>query len=321
MSKKLSAVGLITIALCFYCAFSFVPSRAAEENRTVNIKIEDYPNAFQNKEPVKIIGLYHGTTLLRSGEDFQADKDWLRDLRFMVKNVSDQSIRSIILSLDLAEDNLPVGDPARRVRRIDIHYGRGYLYTREPDTRVPDALLKPGEVASFGYNLKNDHHHSLPNKGVIFLGAVVFEDIDKGWYAPTYAVRCGRSWCADPDKPYRVGQVRKGATMLKASFVSKQPQDQDKPQDLTVQERYMTEPPLAILNARRTDEGLTVEVQNRGLAPVEYFELHMAGTRVFAGRNSIDVRHLNHPKNLEQEPLSLAPCIFARNVNTDSQPT
>src|SRR5262245_35636524 len=80
-------------------------------------------------------------------------------------------------------------------------------------------------------------------------------------------------------------------------------QAQDGPQDLTVQERYMTEPPLAILNARRTDEGLTVEVQNRGLAPIEYFELHMQGSRVWAGRNSIDLRHLNHPKNAEQAEL------------------
>jgi hypothetical protein len=233
----------------------------------------------------------------------------------MVKNVSDQSIREIILHLDLPTDDPKVGD-----RRIDIHYGRGYLYTREPDTRVPDVLLKPGEIASFSYNtnnpkaydflighLKNDHLYSLPTRGTVFLGAVVFEDIDKGWYAPTYAVRCGTSWCGDPDKPYRMGQVRKGATMLKASFVSKQPQEQEGPKDLTISPDYMSVPPLTILNARRTDEGLTVEVQNNGLAPIEYFELHLSGSRVWAGRNSLDVTHRDHPKNLEQPVLSLAP--------------
>jgi len=89
--------------------------------------------------------------------------------------------------------------------------------------------------------------------------------------------------------------------------VPKTTKAQDGPQVLTVQERYMTEPPLTILNARRTDEGLTVEVQNRGLAPIEYFELHLSSARVWAGRNSLHENHLNHPKNLEQVELSLAP--------------
>src|SRR5215510_16468717 len=111
MLKKLSATGLVAISLCLCCAFSLKPKVAQQP---VNIKIKDYPNAFQNKEPVKIIGLYLGTTLLKSGEDFYADKDWLGDLRLMVKNVSDQSIREIILHLDL-----PTDDPKDGFMRID----------------------------------------------------------------------------------------------------------------------------------------------------------------------------------------------------------
>src|SRR5262249_3854637 len=129
----------------------------------------------------------------------------------------------------------------------------------------------------------------LPVKGVIFLGAVVFEDIDKGWYAPTYAVRCGTSWCADPDKPYQ-----------------RQPQTQDGPQDLTIQQRYMTDPPLALFNARLTDDELTVEVQQTGRAPIEYVELDL-GVRVRAGRNSMTKSLNDDPENLERAVLSLAP--------------
>ena len=58
--------------------------------------------------------------------------------------------------------------------------------------------------------------------------------------------------------------------MLKASAafseIPKQPQDQDGPKDLTISRDYMSVPPLTILNARRTEEGLTVEVQNTGPA-------------------------------------------------------
>jgi len=91
------------------------------------------------------------------------------------------------------------------------------------------------------------------------------------------------------------------------SVVPKTTKAQDEPQDLTVQERYMTEPPLAILNARRTDEGLTVEVQNKGLAPIEYFELNLIGACVWEGRNSLTEQFRDDPRNLEQEELSLAP--------------
>ena len=77
---------------------------------------------------------------------------------------------------------------------------------------------------------------------------------------------------------------------------------------MTLQQRYVTEPPLTILNARRTDKELTVEVQNRGLAPIEYFELEVdINIRVKAGRNSTTESLRDDPKNLEQAELSLAP--------------
>jgi hypothetical protein len=91
------------------------------------------------------------------------------------------------------------------------------------------------------------------------------------------------------------------------SVVPSKPQDQDGPKDLTVMQDPMSIAPLAILNARRTDEGLSVEVQNRGLAPIEYFELHLSDRRVWAGRNSVSERHRDDPRNLEQPVLSLAP--------------
>jgi hypothetical protein len=58
--EKLSASGLIALALCLCCAFSLKPKVAQQP---ISIKIEDYPNAFQNREPVKIIGLYLGRRL------------------------------------------------------------------------------------------------------------------------------------------------------------------------------------------------------------------------------------------------------------------
>ena len=92
------------------------------------------------------------------------------------------------------------------------------------------------------------------------------------------------------------------------SAVPKMTKAQDGPQKMTLQQRYVTEPPLTILNARRTDKELTVEVQNRGLAPVEYFELEVdINIRLKAGRNTLRVSLRGDPENFERVALSLAP--------------
>jgi len=92
------------------------------------------------------------------------------------------------------------------------------------------------------------------------------------------------------------------------SAVPKMTKAQDGPQKMTLQQRYVTEPPLTILNARRTDKELTVEVQNRGLAPIEYFELEVdINIRLKAGLNSMSKGLRDDPENLERAALSLAP--------------
>lgn len=248
MSKKLSIASVALLVLCLCYAFSSSRSTSkAQDLKTVNIKAEDYPLAYQNKEPVKIVGLYLGTTLLKSGEDFQADKDWLRDLRIMVKNVSDQPIRQVILWLDLPMNDLPFTDPKFQIKRIEIPYGRGYWTMRTPDAKVPEVLLAPGKMAMFGYDTNNpnayshltkhlgkDHEHSLPRKGSISLGAVVFEDVDKGWSLTKYVQRIGVDWHVDPSKthlnpalpPKRSGSNKSRAAMLKASFAAGKPSPQ-----------------------------------------------------------------------------------------------
>jgi hypothetical protein len=235
--RKYSGIVLAISLLCICCGFALKPAKSkprAQDLQTINIKAEDYPQAFQNKEPVKIIGLYLGDMLIKSGEDVQAGKHWLRDLRVLVKNVSDQSIRQVILELDL-----PTNESGSEGMRLKMHFGRDYFYSQTPDAKVPDVLVRPGEMATVSYN-RNDsdlyqrlqdslkgHHHSIPNKATLFLGAVVFEDTEKGWVAPAYSIRCGLSWCSDPSKPYKRIASRQSrierAAMLKSLVASGKP--------------------------------------------------------------------------------------------------
>jgi hypothetical protein len=216
MRRTISVVtiSLLTLGVCY--ALSLLPKKPvakAQGTETCNIRIEDFPKAYKNKEPVKIIGLYLGIESIQSGEDFQADKDWLRDLQIMVKNVSDQPIREVILNLDLPTTDLPMTDPNYAVERIEIRYGRDYWYLRDPDTRVPEVLIPPGGIARFSYNANFSDAYDvlvknlrmqrkiLPSRGYVSLEAVVFDDIDIGWTRTKYVVRTGpASWIVDPAK-------------------------------------------------------------------------------------------------------------------------
>jgi hypothetical protein len=225
--KTSSIIGAVALAAVFTLPIQL----RAQKSETINIKIEDYPQAYHNREPVKIIGLYLGTTLIKSGEDVQTGRDWLRDLRVMVKNVSDQPIRQLILYLDL-----PVSEPDADVRRIEIPCGRDYWYLREPSDKVPEILLEPGAVISFGYNTNNPkaysvlaahlqhEHKSLPSRGSVSLASVVFEDTDKGWYRMRYVMRTSEGWVFDPSKAHLNGGREKisrssgGARALRVSL-------------------------------------------------------------------------------------------------------
>jgi hypothetical protein len=217
--RKISVVGIVLIALAACCLFLLNPSKA-QETAAHNIRIEDYPNFFQNKEPVKIIGLYLGTEPITSGKDFQADKDWIRNLRIEIKNVSDQPIKEVILNFDF-----PVGvdvNDVPRLERVEIRYGRNYWYGpgRYVDTRNPEILIQPGETAmvSYEFNFSNDpdllaanlpliYRKELPNSGYVYLSAAVFGDTDRAWFMRRYLMRDEQNrWISDPSKSYLDGQ-------------------------------------------------------------------------------------------------------------------
>ncbi len=79
------------------------------------------------------------------------------------------------------------------------------------------------------------------------------------------------------------------------------------PQAITVVTRSATVVPITILSAIPTASGLAVQVRNDADAQVEYFELRLEGCRVWAGRSTIDVETVNHPKWFKQELLILKP--------------
>jgi hypothetical protein len=222
----------ISFAAILLCSIGVARAHYAKQTPAGgNIRIEDFKEAFQDKEPIKITGLYMGSKEVKSGEDFPAGEHWLPELRVMIKNVSTETIKQVVLNLDL-----PTGDERIGIRRVEMRYGRDYFNSRTPfDDQAPDVALAPGAVAMFGFNqnkpdlyerfikhIHNQHQATLPARGRISLGVVVFEDIDKGWSAPGFAIRTANGWAADPARPYlfkKQARANGSATMLKASYV------------------------------------------------------------------------------------------------------
>jgi hypothetical protein len=200
MSRKIPIISLITLLALLSCSFTISGHRAQGSQAGVNIKVWDH----RGKEPVKIVDLYLGGQLLKSGEDFQAGKDWLGGLTVRVKNVSDQPVKEVILFLEM--DTGTKGPHGLQLdKRVRIPYGRSYYYSRNANVGQ-DIVIPPGGTAMISYNSNliqalRDGSYTLPNRGKIFVATVVFGDLDHGWTGGTYISRdpTGR-WAVDQSK-------------------------------------------------------------------------------------------------------------------------
>ncbi|MGB9181766.1 MAG: hypothetical protein WCB68_21225 [Pyrinomonadaceae bacterium] len=69
---------------------------AAAQDKVV--EIDNFPNS-----PVEIVDLHVKDMNVKLGEKFKLDNDWLRTIRFKLKNISDKPITHISLNLDFPE--------------------------------------------------------------------------------------------------------------------------------------------------------------------------------------------------------------------------
>src|SRR5262249_61697934 len=89
MRRKIP-VTFIVLALCVSC---FLLVRAQGPTANVTVRSES------DRDPVQVTRLFLGDQQLTSGVDFPIDPDWIKNLRFEVKNVSNQNIKVVWLVL------------------------------------------------------------------------------------------------------------------------------------------------------------------------------------------------------------------------------
>jgi len=214
MFRKTIAVSLAVLVLSVCYAFGVRSRVKAQETQTINVRVEDFPKIYQDKEPVKITRLYLGEQAITSGVDFQAAPDWIGTLKMGIKNVSTQPIKTVWLVLHLKAPN--------HSYNVDFVYGKDYWNFRDCTSSshircAPDDItLQPGETATVSYNpvlyqslqrAWQARNYSPPPQGIIYLERAVFDDVDKGWFSGRYFNRVGGKWVEDQPAPQPGGNV------------------------------------------------------------------------------------------------------------------
>jgi hypothetical protein len=95
---------------------------------------------FDQLDAIEIQSINLGGKSIAIGEPFSADEDWLRDLTFRVKNISDRELTGIQITLILPEMEKPIQVPYVSGCRHDKNQpciGPGY----EVDLRLPPIKL------------------------------------------------------------------------------------------------------------------------------------------------------------------------------------
>jgi hypothetical protein len=191
MRKKIPIISFIVLALCVSC---FLLVRAQGPTASVTVRSES------NRDPVQITRLFLGDQELTSGVDFPIGPDWVRDLKFEVKNVGSQNIKTVWLVLYFKGDHS---------YRLDFILGKNYWDNRAYYSNPDDITLRPGETAMVSgspiiygglQQAMTRNNLALPTRTFVYLQRVVFEDLNSGWFSGRPYHREGDKWVEDSTK-------------------------------------------------------------------------------------------------------------------------
>jgi len=203
MFKRVVVISFAVLVLWTCHAFTPSLKSKAQEGETRNLTIYDLPKVYEGKEPVKILKAYLGSTEIESGKDFQAPDDWTKNLNFLVKNVTDQTIKEIILIFDIAKDGHSLHGPDSEGIRIHIPWGWDYWYMKDPDPQVPERHLGPGQTALVDLGPYREMKGMNPKIVEVYLDGVVFDDTTKAWRGARYLKKNENwGWDLDPEKAH-----------------------------------------------------------------------------------------------------------------------
>jgi hypothetical protein len=138
----------------------------------------------EKTSPIRLTSVDFNGQKIVSDQPFAASDNWLRDLKFTVQNVSQKTLKQIVLRIYFPLDGNKYVHP--------IGAGKNYVYFAEPKDNNDELLLKPGQSMEIQFNTGNPAKYQefvsrfrgrLPqiDKAQVYLTAVIFEDTNQGW--------------------------------------------------------------------------------------------------------------------------------------------
>src|SRR5262252_625761 len=129
MNRKIPIISLITLVALVSCSFA-LRGHKAQGTQQASVSVR---KASVDLDPIQITALYLGDKQLTDGVDFPVDSDWVKNLKFEVKNVGSQNIKMVWLNLFLKgpRDNY----------NLDFIYGKNYWDSRSFMSYTDDISL------------------------------------------------------------------------------------------------------------------------------------------------------------------------------------
>lgn len=168
-SNSCIRIALTTLAVLVSASVAYSQTKVVERSRI-------FPNA-----PVEIIDLKSQDQPLRFGKSFEGRPDWLKDISFSIKNISQKEIVFISVAIDFTEIKIP------SIFRHERFLGRP---TNANCCRhLPLLTLKPGDSVSvplsreyeqFGETVEKHYGSVSLSTITLVLGQVHFAD-DTMW--------------------------------------------------------------------------------------------------------------------------------------------
>jgi hypothetical protein len=138
----------------------------------------------EKTSPIRLTSVDFNGQKVVSDQSFAASDDWLRDLKFTVQNVSQKTLKQIVLTIEIPLDGNKYVHP--------IGAGKNYFYFAEPKDNNDELLLKPGQSMEIQFNTGNPAKYQefvsrfqgrLPqiDRASVYLTTAIFEDTKQGW--------------------------------------------------------------------------------------------------------------------------------------------
>jgi hypothetical protein len=230
--KSFYVVGtVVAIALCVGVSLipqnksSLLVSAESKAGSQAGMRTLSIVPRWNESDPAKLVNVTLDNQQILSKTPFQASDTWLRDLKFTVENISQKSVRQVLIRINIPVDGKPYDAIAH-----EISIGKDYFSYPNPIDNTDEVLIQPGRSIEMQFNSSKPTNYqsflsrcqqtnaetSQITRAEVYLLAVVFEETKTCWYKGKMMNRISENeWKVVGEK---ISRNQKTPKVIKASF-------------------------------------------------------------------------------------------------------